>query len=92
MVRNTGMAPSAVTTEIERYIVNPGQACAYKVGELEILALRQRAMDRLGSRFDLRKFHDVVLTNGSLPLGLLAQVVDEWIDSELRAAGTQARG
>ena len=92
MVRNTGMAPSAVTTEIERYIVNPGQACAYKVGELEILALRQRAMDRLGPRFDLRKFHDVVLTNGSLPLGLLAQVVDEWIDSELRAAGTQARG
>jgi uncharacterized protein (DUF885 family) len=92
MVKNTGMAESAVTTEIERYIVNPGQACAYKVGELEILALRQQAMDRLGPRFDLRKFHDVVLSNGSLPLGLLAQVVDEWIASELRASGAQRKG
>ena len=92
MVKNTGMAESSVTTEIERYIVNPGQACAYKVGELEILALRDRAMNRLGSRFDLRKFHDVVLTNGALPMGLLSQVVDEWIASELRAAGAQQRG
>lgn len=92
MVKNTGMAESEVTTEIERYIVLPGQACAYKVGELEILALRRQAMDRLGPRFDIRKFHDVVLTNGALPLSLLAQVVDEWIASELRAAGVQAKG
>jgi uncharacterized protein (DUF885 family) len=92
MVKNTGMEPSAVTTEIERYIVNPGQACAYKVGELEIVALRQRAMDRLGARFDIRKFHDVVLGNGSLPLTLLARVVDDWVATELRAGAAQAKG
>jgi uncharacterized protein (DUF885 family) len=92
MVKNTGMVESSVTTEIERYIVNPGQACAYKVGQLEILALRQRAVDKLGPRFDIRKFHDVVLTHGSLPMALLSQVVDEWIASELRAAGVEKRG
>jgi uncharacterized protein (DUF885 family) len=92
MVRNTGMAPSAVTTEVERYIVAPGQACAYKVGQLEILALRQRAMDKLGARFDIRKFHDVVLTNGALPLRLLGKVVDEWVEAELRAGAAQDRG
>ena len=92
MMTNTGMAEPAVVTEIERYIVNPGQACAYKVGQLEILALRQRAMDRLGPRFDIKKFHDVVLTNGQLPLGLLEQVVDEWITAELRAGTAQTRG
>ncbi len=81
-----------VVTEIERYIVNPGQACAYKVGQLEILALRERARDRQGPRFDIRKFHDVVLTNGALPMSLLAQVVDEWIAAELRASATRAKG
>ncbi len=79
MTRSTGMPESEVITEIERYIVNPGQACAYKVGQLEILALRQRAIDRMGPRFDLREFHDVVLGNGALPLGLLERQVDEWI-------------
>ena len=92
MERNTGMPPTAVVTEIERYIVSPGQACAYKVGELEILALRQRAMERLGTRFDIRKFHDTVLTNGALPLGLLERVVDDWVESELRAGATRAKG
>jgi uncharacterized protein (DUF885 family) len=92
MVRATGMPETEVVTEIERYIVNPGQACAYKVGQLEILALRQHAMDRLGPRFDIKKFHDVVLTNGALPMGLLGQVVDEWIASELRAGAAQVKG
>jgi uncharacterized protein (DUF885 family) len=92
MVRNTGMGEAAVVTEIERYIVSPGQACAYKVGQLEILALRQHAMDRLGPRFDIRKFHNVVLTNGALPMELLGQVVDEWIENELRASVAQAKG
>jgi uncharacterized protein (DUF885 family) len=92
MVKNTGMAESEVVTEIERYIVSPGQACAYKVGQLEILALRGHAMDRLGPRFDIRKFHNVVLTNGALPMALLEQVVDEWIESELRATVAQAKG
>ena len=86
MVANTGMGVNEVTTEIERYIVNPGQACAYKVGQLKLLELRQRAIDRLGPRFDIRKFHDVVLTNGELPLGLLDRVIDEWIATEQRGA------
>jgi uncharacterized protein (DUF885 family) len=92
MKANTGMSENDVTREVERYIVLPGQACAYKVGELEIMALRQRAMDRLGPRFDIRRFHDVVLTNGALPLGLLEQVVDEWIASEAQGASQKAKG
>jgi uncharacterized protein (DUF885 family) len=92
MVAHTGMDTSEVVTEVERYIVMPGQACAYKVGQLEILALRQRAMDALGSRFDLRKFHDVVLTHGALPLTLLERVVDDWIDAEKRAGQSSVAG
>lgn len=92
MKANTGMSDNDVTREVERYIVMPGQACAYKVGEMEIMALRQRAMDRLGPRFDIRRFHDVVLTNGALPLGLLEQVVDEWIASEAQGAAQKAKG
>jgi uncharacterized protein (DUF885 family) len=91
MVTNTGLESTKVVTEIERYIVNPGQACAYKVGELKILQLRQKAMDALGPRFDIRKFHDVVLTNGSLPLSLLERVVDDWIAEE-RAESQAGRG
>jgi len=73
---------SLARTEVDRYIVNPGQACAYKVGQLEILQLRQKAMDRLGPKFDIRRFHDVLLENGALPLVLLERVVDDWIASE----------
>ncbi len=90
LVRNTGLPESEATTEVERYIVVPGQACAYKVGELEILALRQRAMERLGSRFDLKRFHHVVLTNGALPLTILERLVEDWIAGEERAAPPRA--
>jgi uncharacterized protein (DUF885 family) len=89
MVANTGMDTSAVVTEIERYIVMPGQACAYKVGQLEILRLRQRAMERLGPRFDIRKFHDEVLTHGALPLTLLERVIDDWIAREESSPATR---
>ncbi len=92
MVRNTGMDTSEVVSEVERYIVNPGQACAYKVGELELLELRQRAKDALGSRFDIRKFHDVVLGNGALPLSILSRQVDEWIAAEKRSAAQSSKG
>ncbi len=92
MVGNTGMEETEVVTEIERYIVRPGQACAYKVGQLKILELRERAMKRMGDRFDIRKFHNVVLTNGSLPLSLLERVVDEWIAAEGQAATAGRRG
>ncbi|MBT8090490.1 MAG: DUF885 domain-containing protein [Gammaproteobacteria bacterium] len=81
MLANTGMAESDVVSEIERYIVLPGQATAYKIGMIKILELRQKAMDSLGDGFDLRQFHDVVLKNGAVPMDILEQIVDEYIAS-----------
>jgi len=83
MLANTGMAESDVVSEIERYIVLPGQATSYKVGMMKILELRQRAMDSLGDQFDLRDFHDVVLKNGRVPLDILERLVDEYIEETL---------
>jgi len=79
MVETTGMNESEVVSEVERYMGMPGQACAYKVGQLKILELRQRAKDALGAKFDLKDFHAVVLENGGVPLTLLDKLVDEWI-------------
>jgi uncharacterized protein (DUF885 family) len=79
MVSTTGMNQSEVITEVERYMGQPGQACAYKVGQLKILELRERAKAALGPRFDLKDFHAVVLENGGVPLTLLESEVDEWI-------------
>jgi uncharacterized protein (DUF885 family) len=79
MIVNTGMAELEVIAEIERYFVAPGQALAYKVGMLKILALREKAKQSLGAKFDLRDFHDVVLKNGSLPLDVLERVVNDYI-------------
>jgi uncharacterized protein (DUF885 family) len=79
MVNNTGMGESEVTTEIERYMALPGQACAYKLGQLKILALRDKAKTALGARFSLKDFHAVVLDSGAVPLTILEQLVDEWI-------------
>ncbi len=79
MMENTGMSETDVTAEIERYFVNPGQALAYKAGMLKILELRERAKTKLGDKFDIKQFHDVVLSNGALPMALLERVVDEWI-------------
>lgn len=80
MVANTGMEAAEVTTEIERYIVNPGQACAYKVGMLKILELRERARNALGDKFDIKQFHNHVLANGALPLDVLEKVIDRYIE------------
>ncbi|WP_444921407.1 DUF885 domain-containing protein [Microbulbifer sp. CnH-101-G] len=79
MVEKTGMTETEVTTEIERYLVMPGQALAYKAGMLKILQLRDRAQAELGEAFDVRQFHNVVLTNGALPLAVLERQVDGWI-------------
>jgi uncharacterized protein (DUF885 family) len=79
MIENAGLPAGDARSEIERYIVNPGQACAYKVGQLRILELRERARSRLGSAFDLRGFHDLVLSKGALPLDVLDRVVAEWV-------------
>lgn len=79
MRSTTGMTETDVVAEIERYIVWPGQACAYMVGKLKILELRGKAQAELGARFDERGFHDVVLKNGAVPLAILEQLVDAWI-------------
>lgn len=68
-----------VVKAIERYIVMPGQATAYKIGMLEILRLRERAREKLGDKFDIRQFHEVVLTSGPVPLTVLGELIDEWI-------------
>ena len=73
------MAESDVEAEIERYFVMPGQATAYKVGMIKILELRDYARAELGDRFDIREFHNVVLTNGSVPLDILEQLVKEYV-------------
>ncbi len=82
MLATTGLSPSEALVEVERQIVNPGQACAYKIGQLTLLRLRDRAQRQLVGRFDLRRFHTLVLENGALPLALLERVVDRWIESE----------
>ncbi len=79
MMDNTGMAEADVTAEVERYFVDPGQALAYKVGMLKILALREHAKQELGAKFDLKQFHNEVLSHGALPLSVLERVVNDWI-------------
>ncbi len=82
MLENTGMPETDVVAEIERYIVMPGQACAYKIGMLKILDLRKTAVEKLGSTFDIKEFHNVILENGSMPLSILERVVMEYIDAK----------
>lgn len=82
MLDNTGMGEDEVTAEIERYLVNPGQALAYKVGMLKILELRDRAKAALGDKFDIREFHDELLKDGPLPLDQLEAKISAWIDKQ----------
>jgi uncharacterized protein (DUF885 family) len=79
---NSLLSERDIVKEVERYINNPGQATSYKVGQLKIVELRQRAEQALGPRFDIRDFHEVVLGNGSLPLDILDQQVDAYIASK----------
>jgi uncharacterized protein (DUF885 family) len=83
MLNNTGMTESDVTAEIERYIVLPGQATAYKVGMMKILEVREKAKTALGDKFVLGEFHDVVLKNGAVPLDILDRLVGKWITKKL---------
>ena len=82
MREKTGIGEKEVKSEIERYIVNPGQACAYKVGMMKIQELRARAQQALGDKFDQREFHDTVLKNGSLPLEILEEQINDYIQKK----------
>jgi uncharacterized protein (DUF885 family) len=81
MVTHTALAPNNVANEVDRYIVWPAQALAYKIGQLEILQLRHEAETRLGPSFDIRAFHDVILRDGAVGLVTLRQLVRDWVEN-----------
>jgi uncharacterized protein (DUF885 family) len=82
MLDNSSMAESDVTAEVERYIVWPGQALGYKLGQLHISALRARAQAELGDKFDVRDFHSQVLRDGAVPMDVLSAKIDRWIEAQ----------
>ncbi|MEM9990059.1 MAG: DUF885 domain-containing protein, partial [Pseudomonadota bacterium] len=79
MVKHTGETEASVTREIERYAVLPGQAVSYKLGMIKMKELRARAEHRLGEKFDIREFHEAILMQGSMPLPILDQTIENWI-------------
>jgi uncharacterized protein (DUF885 family) len=83
---NTSLSEGNIRAEVDRYISWPGQALAYKLGELKIWELRRIAEHDLGEQFDLREFHDVILGNGAVPLAMLEEIVLRWIDARLSAS------
>jgi uncharacterized protein (DUF885 family) len=86
MEEHLGWAIESTVTEVERYIVMPGQACAYKIGEIKIVELRRRAETILGEHFDIKTFHNVLLRDGAMPLKILEKRVDEYIANVLNSA------
>lgn len=91
LIQTTGDAPGVIATEVDRYIVWPGQACGYELGRREIARLREVARNELGPDFDLRGFHDAVLLSGEVPLSVLGAIVANWIPEQRRLAERERR-
>jgi uncharacterized protein (DUF885 family) len=87
---HTTLPDDEAANEIDRYVIHPAQALAYMVGELEIYRLRRDAEAKLGAKFDLKDFHDVVLNHGAVPLRTLEQIVDEWVSGKTGAQRSKA--
>lgn len=85
MVKNTGMPKNAVEIEIDRYIIDPGQACAYKIGMIKMLELREKAKKELGKNFNIVEFHHAILKNGAMPLEILEKQIDQYINTKKQA-------
>lgn len=91
LAQTTGDAPGVIATEVDRYIVWPGQACSYELGRREIARLRDHARSELGPDFDLRGFHDAILLDGEVPLSVLDRLVEDWMPIQRREAERQHR-
>ena len=78
-LENTAKTPLDISNEIDRYIAWPGQALAYKIGQLKIMELRDKSKEALGDKFDIKDYHDHILSFGSIPLNILEEKVDEFI-------------
>jgi uncharacterized protein (DUF885 family) len=87
MVDNTGFSPGESQDQVARYLAMPGQATAYKIGMLDILRLRDLAEQALGEEFDLREFHRVILSAGSVPLEILDRIVEDYIAKKTNQGG-----
>lgn len=91
LIQTTGDAPGVIVTEVDRYVVWPGQACGYELGRREIARLREMARNQLGPDFDLRGFHDAVLLHGEVPLSVLDTIVRDWIPQQRNLAERERR-
>ncbi|MEP1789220.1 DUF885 family protein, partial [Reichenbachiella sp.] len=83
MANNTALSIHEITTETDRYISWPAQALSYKIGELKIKALRKKATDQLGDQFDIREFHDLILSQGTVTLEIMERMVERYINDIL---------
>jgi len=79
LTENTPNPPGDIEKAIERYVVYPGQATAYMIGKLKIMELRDKAKAELGTAFDIRAFHDTILTSGPVPLSIMEENIGQWI-------------
>ena len=83
MYANSAVKPARAIAEAERFMAIPGQALAYKIGQLKILEIRDNAEARLGDKFDVRDFHTQILMDGPLPLSVLEAKIDRWVESQI---------